>query len=78
MSKFKDKILYRSEDKMMIAGIAGGLSDYFGFDVSVIRIIFVLLTIFGGGSGLIIYIAMWIIVPLKSDIDKGKDGKVLN
>ena len=58
-----EKKLYRSNINKKVAGICGGLSDYFEMDATIIRLIFVLLAIFGGGTGLIIYIVLWIVVP---------------
>lgn len=58
-----DRQLMRSEDRM-IAGVAGGLADYFNTDPTLIRILFVLLTLLGGGGlGILIYIVLWIIMP---------------
>ena len=62
-----DKQLMRSEDRM-IAGVAGGLADYFDTDPTLIRILFVLLTLLGGGGlGILIYIVLWIITPEPMD-----------
>jgi phage shock protein C len=57
-----EKKLYRSRDKKVVAGIAGGLGDYLDIDPVIIRIILVLITIFHG-IGILIYIIMWIAVP---------------
>lgn len=58
-----DRQLMRSNDRM-IAGVAGGLADYFDADPALIRILFVLVTLFGGGAiGILIYIVLWIIMP---------------
>ena len=57
-----DKKLVRKADGSMVAGIAAGLGEYFGLDVTLLRVLFVVFTIFGG-AGLIIYIVMWILVP---------------
>jgi phage shock protein C len=46
----------------MVAGVCGGLAEYFNIDATVIRALFLLLAVFGG-SGLLIYLVMWIIVP---------------
>ncbi|MFL5796229.1 MAG: PspC domain-containing protein [Actinomycetes bacterium] len=54
--------LYRSKTNRQLAGVCGGLAEYFNLDVTLIRVLFVLLAVLGG-SGLVIYIAMWIIVP---------------
>ncbi len=54
--------LYRSEKNRVIGGVAGGLGEYFGIDYTIIRVIFVLLTIFGG-YGILIYLILWFIMP---------------
>lgn len=54
--------LYRSRSDRIISGVCGGLGQFFGIDSTLLRIIFVLLAIFGG-SGIIIYLVMWLIVP---------------
>ncbi|GAU78613.1 PspC domain-containing protein [Fusibacter sp. 3D3] len=46
-----------------VSGVCAGLSEYFGMDVSIIRLIWVLAIIFGVGSPIIIYIIMAIILP---------------
>ena len=59
------KKLYRSDTDKMIAGICGGLAEYFDVDPTIMRLIFVALSLMGG-PGLILYIIMWIVVPLES------------
>jgi phage shock protein C len=54
--------LYRSRNQRMVAGVCGGLAEYFNVDATLIRVIFLILAVFGG-SGLVIYLAMWILVP---------------
>jgi phage shock protein C len=54
--------LYRSRSQRMIAGVCGGLADYFNVDATLVRVLFLLLAVFGG-TGLVIYIVMWVIVP---------------
>jgi phage shock protein C len=54
--------LYRSQTQRMIAGVCGGLAEYFNVDATLIRVLFLILAVFGG-SGLVIYVVMWIIVP---------------
>ncbi|MBM3329956.1 MAG: PspC domain-containing protein [Calditrichaeota bacterium] len=54
--------LYRSRDNRVLAGICGGLGEYFGIDPVIIRLVWLLLTIFGG-SGIILYILAWLIIP---------------
>lgn len=54
--------LRRSSTDKIIAGVAGGLGEYFAFDPVIIRIVFVLLTVFGG-SGILIYLILWLMIP---------------
>jgi phage shock protein C len=54
--------LYRSQSQRMLAGVCGGLAEYFNLDATLIRVLFLILAVFGG-SGLVIYLVMWIIVP---------------
>ena len=54
--------LYRSQTQRMIAGVCGGLAEYFNLDATLIRVLFLILAVFGG-TGLVIYLVMWIIVP---------------
>ncbi len=57
-----EKKLQRSRRHKVFAGIAGGLGEYLDIDPIIIRVIFVLITIFHG-VGLLIYIIMWIVIP---------------
>ena len=57
------KKLYRSTSDRMIAGICGGLGDYFGIDSTLVRLLFVFGAIFTGSALFWIYIIMLIVVP---------------
>lgn len=59
------KQLYRSTNDRMIAGICGGLAEYFDVDPVIIRIIAFILLLPGGLPGLIPYCILWIIIPEK-------------
>lgn len=54
--------LYRSEINRILGGVCGGLGEYFKIDPTIIRIIFVVMVVFGG-SGLLIYLLLWLIIP---------------
>jgi phage shock protein PspC (stress-responsive transcriptional regulator) len=56
------KKLFRDTDNAMIAGVASGLSKYFGLDVLLIRILFVL-SVFIWGWGILVYLVLWLLVP---------------
>jgi phage shock protein PspC (stress-responsive transcriptional regulator) len=57
------KRLTRSRDDRMLGGVCGGLAAYTGVDATVIRLLAVVGAILGFGSLVLIYIAMWILVP---------------
>jgi phage shock protein C len=63
-----DKRLYRSESNRMIAGVAGGFAAFAGVDATIIRLAFVFLSFFGG-SGIVAYLVMWLLVPSESKLD---------
>ena len=56
------KKLYRDTDNSYVGGVSSGLGHYFGIDALWIRLIWVLL-IFGAGTGVLLYILLWIFVP---------------
>jgi phage shock protein C len=65
--------LYRSQTNRMMAGVCGGLGEYFNVDPTLIRVLFVVLAVFGG-AGVVIYLAMWIIVPEATEIPPPTEG----
>jgi phage shock protein C len=60
--------LYRSRDDRMLAGVAGGLAEYWDADPSLVRIIWALLTLVTGGVALVIYIVMAFVVPDEDEL----------
>lgn len=56
--------LYRSRTNKVFAGVCGGMAEYFDVDPVIIRILFILMVLFGG-SGILLYIAAIIIIPQK-------------
>lgn len=59
------KKLYRSSSNKKIAGVCGGLAEYFNIDATIVRIIFVLLLLPGGFPGFIPYVILWAVAPVK-------------
>ncbi len=66
------KRLYRPEEGRQFNGVAAGLAEYFGVDVQLVRIAFVLTTLLGG-PGALVYIALWIVMPSENDLYKQKN-----
>ena len=60
------KRLYRDPDNTMISGVCGGLGAYFHTDPVWFRLAFVILALAGVGSGILIYIVLWVVIPLAS------------
>jgi phage shock protein C len=56
------KRLYRKPEGRIVAGVCTGLADYLGVDVTIIRLVFAALTVFGG-AGVLLYLIAWLVVP---------------
>jgi phage shock protein C len=67
------KKLYRSQKEKMVAGVCGGLGEYLDLDPTLIRIIWVVITLMGG-AGLLAYLIMWIVVPLEPEAGASLTG----
>jgi phage shock protein PspC (stress-responsive transcriptional regulator) len=60
---------YRTANDRMIAGVCGGLALQFGVPTAVVRLAFALMTLFNG-IGLVIYIILWVVMPLDGWVDE--------
>jgi phage shock protein PspC (stress-responsive transcriptional regulator) len=60
----------------MIGGVCGGLGEYFDIDSTVIRLLFIIVLL-SAGSGVLIYIVLWIVLPTKSSVGLPSD-EVIN
>lgn len=47
----------------MVAGICAGVAEYFGWDVTLVRVIVAVLTVITGGAGVLAYLVAWAIIP---------------
>jgi len=65
------KILYRTGENRIVAGVAGGTADYFDIDPAIIRLIWIL-SVFAAGAGIWAYLVAWAIVP-ENPKEKRKD-----
>jgi phage shock protein C len=54
--------LYRSKNHRVVAGVCGGIAEYFETDPALIRVIFAFLSLIGAG-GLLLYIILWAVIP---------------
>jgi phage shock protein PspC (stress-responsive transcriptional regulator) len=70
--------LTRSRKNGTIAGVCAGLADYYGVDVVLVRLLFVILSIAGAIiGGVIVYVAAWVIMPEGDDQPTVSDRRVL-
>jgi phage shock protein C len=70
------KKLYRSSTDRVLAGVCGGLGEYFNVDSTLIRIVFVLITL-ADGLGIILYLALALIVPKNGGSDVKANAREL-
>jgi phage shock protein PspC (stress-responsive transcriptional regulator) len=57
-----EKRLYRSRNDRTVAGVCAGIAEYFGWDPTLVRVAWVVLTLLGG-SGILLYLIMWLVMP---------------
>ena len=79
--EYSYKKLYRNPDDIVLAGVCSGLASYLGIESNIIRILFIIFTIFTGFfPGFIIYFVLWAIVPLAETGSQKleMDGEIIN
>ncbi len=59
--------LYRSESDRILGGVCGGIAEIYDLDPSLVRLVAALLVL-SAGSGLLIYLLAWIIIPTESEV----------
>ncbi|MCK9591266.1 MAG: PspC domain-containing protein [Methanoregula sp.] len=57
------KQLYRTIQERMLGGVCGGLGKYFDIDPTVIRLFWIVVTVLSVGTGILVYLLAWIIIP---------------
>jgi phage shock protein C len=62
-----NKVLLRSRKDRMVAGVCAGIADYFGWDVTLVRVIVAVVSVLTGGTGVLAYLAAWAIVPAEGE-----------
>jgi phage shock protein C len=61
-----ERRLRRSPDKKMIAGVIGGLAEYFDRDPAMLRVLYVFVSIFSAAfPGIFVYVLLWILIPVR-------------
>ncbi len=57
------KVLVRSRDNRIVAGVCAGLADYLGMDVNVVRLLVAVVTVFTAGTAILAYLVAWAVIP---------------
>jgi phage shock protein C len=57
------KLLMRRRDSRMLAGVCAGIAEYFGWDVTLVRVTWAVISVLTGGAGVLAYLAAWVIIP---------------
>lgn len=72
----ESKRLYRARDDRMLAGVCGGLAKYLGVDATIVRVLWVVLSIVPGSlvGGLIVYLALALIMPEEPAVSSAPAG----
>lgn len=68
------KQLRRSRKNRIIAGVCGGFAEYFGVDPTLVRLIWILITL-AWGAGFLLYIIAWLIMPEEEEGSEGEETK---
>lgn len=56
------KRLLRARNNRRLAGVCGGIGEYFGWDPTLVRVGWIVLTLLGG-SGILLYVIFWLVMP---------------
>ena len=62
----QQKRLYRDSDDKILGGVCSGIASYLGIDPTIVRLLFAIITFGGFGTGFLIYLALWILLPKQS------------
>ncbi|OIO26216.1 hypothetical protein AUJ14_02345 [Candidatus Micrarchaeota archaeon CG1_02_55_22] len=63
--KYAGKRLYRSSSDKMLGGVCGGIAEYFSVDPTLVRVLWVVLSL-AYGMGVLLYLLLWLLVPKRS------------
>jgi phage shock protein PspC (stress-responsive transcriptional regulator) len=57
------RVLVRPRNGRMIAGVCAAFAEYFGLDVTLVRVIWAVVSVITGGAGVLAYLVAWVIIP---------------
>jgi phage shock protein C len=58
-----DKKIFLSETNKKIGGVCGGIGEYFNIDPTLVRLIWIVITLMTMGTGIVAYIIAWVVIP---------------
>ena len=69
---FGNPPLRRSRDRRMIAGVMGGIAEHFDLNVTLLRVLYLIVSILSAAfPGILIYLLMWLLIPARRSEDVG-------
>jgi len=68
--------LVRSSTNKVLAGVCGGIANFTGWDAGVVRAVAAVAAVVTGGTGLLVYIVLWIVLPEEGKSTTGLDSIV--
>ena len=69
---FGNPPLRRSRDRRMIAGVMGGIAEHFDLNVTLLRVLYVIVSILSAAfPGILIYLLLWLLIPARRSEDVG-------
>ena len=61
------KVLVRSRKDRMAAGVCAGIADYFGWEVTLVRVVVAVVSVLTGGTGVLAYAVAWALIPAEGE-----------
>ena len=61
------KVLVRSRKGRIVGGVCAGLAEYFGMDVTLVRVIVAVIAVITGGAGVLAYLVAWALIPVEGE-----------
>jgi len=70
------KKLTRSNKNKLLAGVCGGIAEFLGWDPTIVRILYVLLSILSAAfPGILVYLILWLVMPLEKETEEKRNNR---
>ncbi len=63
----RGKVLVRSREGRMLAGVCAGVANFLGVDVTLVRVVVAVVALITGGAGVLAYLVAWALIPQEGD-----------